>query len=423
MARIQAGTKLPGPPAAGTPGQGPGSADTPSVVYLDYNATAPLHPAARAPMLAALEALPGNPSSPHRFGQAARDALETSRARLAALLGASRREVLFTSGGTEGNNFLLHWLAAAERPAHLITSPIEHPSVLRSAEWLAAHGVRVDTLPVQADGLVRVEAVEALLRPETRLVSLMAVNNETGAIQPVAELVRRVRAWERAHVAPGAAARPPVIVHSDAVQAFGRIPLDVRAWGVDALTVTAHKLGGPKGVGAVFLREGVPVPALLLGGRQERDRRAGTESVALVAGFLGAAEWVLGEFDALQERLAGLRDGLIERLADEPGFFLNAAAAPRVANTANLGFAGVPAQSLLVALDLQGVAVSTGSACSSGAIEPSHVLRAMGVAPERLTSSLRISLGHASTPADVERCAEVLRTEARRLRGGRRAAS
>jgi len=386
-------------------------------IYLDYNATAPLHPAARERMLAALETWPGNPSSPHRFGQAARDALETGRASLAALLGCGRREVLFTSGGTEGNNLLLRWPAESPAPAHVITSPIEHPSVLRSAEWLVAHGVAVDYLPVNEAGVAQAEAVEELLRPETRLISLMAVNNETGVIQPVTELVRRVRALR-----PAESDEPPVRIHSDAVQAFGRIPLHVDEWGVDALTVAAHKLGGPKGIGAVVVREGMQVPALLLGGRQERDRRAGTESVALVEGFLGAAEWVQAQFAALNGRIASLRDRLEHHLAGTPGFYVNGQTAPRVPNTANLGFEGVPAQSLLVALDLQGVAVSTGSACSSGAIEPSHVLQAMGVPPARLESSLRISLGYATTAAEVDRCAEVLLAEVRRLRGGKQRA-
>lgn len=392
--------------------------DPPEAVYLDYNATAPLHPAARERMLAAWEAAPGNPSSPHRYGQAARDVLETARARLAELLGWTRREVVFTSGGTEGNNALLRWPAEEPGPAHVITSPIEHPSVLRCAEWLAARGVTVDYLPVDAHGVVRVEAVDALLRPETRLVSVMAVNNETGVIQPLAALAERVRAAERAQQR-----ERPVVIHSDAVQAFGRIPLDARAWGVDALTVAAHKLGGPRGIGAVSLREGLAVPPLLLGGRQERDRRAGTESVALAEGFLGAAEWVQAESAALNGRIGALRDRLVAHLADTQGFFLNGAEAPRVPNTANLGFAGVSAQSLLVALDLRGVAVSTGSACSSGAIEPSHVLQAMGVPPKRLEASLRISLGYATTEAEVDRCAEVLLDEVKRLRRRRRAAS
>ena len=392
--------------------------ESPEAIYLDYNATAPLHPAARERMLAAWEAVPGNPSSPHRFGQAARDALETARAHLAALLGWSRREVVFTSGGTEGNNALLRWPAAEPGPAHVITSPIEHPSVLRCAEWLDAQGVAVDTLPVDAHGVVQVEAVDGLLRPETRLVSVMAVNNETGVIQPLAELAQRVRAAERAQ-----GCGRPVVIHSDAVQAFGRMALDARAWGVDALTVAAHKLGGPRGIGAVTCREGLQVPPLLLGGRQERDRRAGTESVALAEGFVGAAAWVDAEREALNARIGALRDRLVAHLADAPGFFLNGAEAARVPNTANLGFAGVSAQSLLVALDLRGVAVSTGSACSSGAIEPSHVLRAMGVPAERLEASLRISLGYGTTEAEVERCAEVLRDEVKRLRGRRRVAS
>jgi cysteine desulfurase len=376
-------------------------------VYLDYNATAPLLPAAQERMLSALTRYPGNPSSPHAFGQAAKDVLETGRARLAGLAGFGRRELLFTSGGSEGNNMLLRWLAEQERPVHLITSPIEHPSLLRSCEWLERQGVAVSRLPVEPSGLVAVEAVTALIRAETRLVSLMAANNETGVIQPVARLAALVQTVQ---------SERKILVHTDAVQAFGRIPLPLKAWGVDAATLAAHKLGGPKGIGAVAIREGAPIPSFILGGRQERGHRAGTESVALVEGFVAAAEWVFGQFEELAGRLTRLRDRLIENMRDLDGFFLNGAEAPRLPNTANLGFEGVSAQSLLVALDLRGVAVSTGSACSSGAIEPSQVLRAMGVPEPRLTASLRISLGHASSEEDVERCAEVMREEVRRLR-------
>lgn len=385
----------------------------PRPVYLDYNATAPLLPEAAERMRAALGGEHGNPSSPHAFGQAARDRLETLRAGLARHLGCSRRELLFTSGGSEANNWLLRWPAWLDEPAHVITSPIEHPSVLESARWLEGRGVAVSWLPVDADGVVQVDAVADLLRPETRVVSVMAANNETGVIQPIERLVQTVRA---------AQGERPVLVHSDAVQAFGRIPFDPRVLGLDAVTVAAHKLAGPKGIGAAMLREGLNLPGFVLGGRQERGRRAGTESVLLAEGFAAAADHVFAAA-GLAGRLAALRDRLEAALADEPGVFVNGAGAPRLPNTSNIGFEGVSAESLLVALDLQGVAVSTGSACSSGAVEPSHVLRAMGVPEGRLRSALRISLGWGTSEDDVARCAEVLREEVRRLRARARRAA
>jgi cysteine desulfurase len=384
-------------------------------IYFDYNATAPLLPAALERMQAAVRDYPGNPSSPHAFGQAARDALESARTGVASRLGCSRRELTFTSGGSEANNTVFRAVAEGARPAHVITSPIEHPSILRCCDWLRAQGVAVSYLPVDDQGVVAVDAVEGMLRPETRLISLMAANNETGVIQPLQRLAEIVRQ---------AAGGRAILLHSDAVQAFGRMPLPIFSWGYDAVTVAAHKLGGPKGIGALALRRPEAVPALILGGRQERDRRAGTESVALAQGFLAATEWVWEQGSALPERLARLRDRLVERLSTGSGFFLNGAGAPRLPNTASVGFEEVSAQSLLVAADLRGVAVSTGSACSSGAMEPSHVLRAMGLAPGRVAASLRISLGWASTEQEVERAADILLAEADRLRArgqGRRA--
>lgn len=376
-------------------------------IYLDYNATAPLLPAVLERMQAALRDFPGNPSSPHAFGQAARDALEAARAGIAARLGCSRRELIFTSGGSEANNTILRGVAEGPRPVHVITTPIEHPSVLRCCDWLRAQGVEVSFLPVGEDGVADVEAVSGLIRPETRLVSVMAANNETGVVQPLKRLAQRVRG------APNGAA---VLLHTDAVQAFGRVPCLPFAWGFDAVTIAAHKLGGPKGIGALALRRPEAVPPLMLGGRQERERRAGTESVALAQGFLAAVEWVWERTPALQQDMEALRERLVRHLAEAPGFFLNGAGAPRLPNTVSGGFLGVPAQSLLVAADLAGVAISTGSACSSGAMEPSPVLRAMGLPPERVTASLRISLGWASTAEEVDRAAGILLAEAQRLR-------
>ena len=376
-------------------------------VYLDYNATAPMLSDALERMMAAARERPGNASSPHAYGQAARAALEANRARIAAALGFGRRELWFTSGGSEGNNQALRWLAELPRPVHLITTPIEHPSVLRTVEWLERQGVAVSRLPVDGQGCVAPEALGKLVRPETRMVSVMAANNETGALQPLAALGAALRNAE----GPGR-----ILFHSDAVQAFGRVALDFSAWGVDACTVTAHKLGGPKGIGALACREEAPIPALVLGGAQERGRRAGTESVFLAEGFGAAVEWIIAHGESLNARLAKLRDDLIARLQGEEGFFLNAAGAPRLPNTLNGGFAGVPAQGLLTALDLDGIAISSGSACSSGAIEPSHVLQAMGLPRERVACSLRISLGHGTSEEDVARCGEAIRWHARRIR-------
>lgn len=418
-----------------------------SLIYLDYNATAPLLPAAREALLAALDAEPGNPSSPHRAGQSARSALEEARRTLARHLGCSRRGVILTSGGSEGNNMVLRWPALGPTeghprhngPLHIITSPIEHASVRESCAWLESRGVAVSTLPVRRDGVVEVDAVGELMRPETRLVSVMAANNETGVVQPIEQLVQRVREAEAvlnrsAGAAPGPrsdlVSGPPIFIHSDAVQAWGRIALPWQEWGVDAVTVAAHKLGGPKGIGAVALRDGLgeggsPTP-WLLGGRQERGLRAGTESVALAAAFAAAADWVFGQGTALAQRLSAQRDALVAGVRDLPGFFLvgvgdenavGAHPAVRLPNTADLGFSGVTAQNLLVALDLRGLAVSSGSACSSGAVEPSHVLAAMGLPSEQVVGALRFSLGHATTDDEVQRAVAVLRSEVARMCG------
>jgi len=381
-------------------------------VYLDYNATAPMLPVALERMTSAASALPGNPSSPHGFGQDARAALEAARAALAARLGYNRSEVIFTSGGSEGNATLLGSLNGQDRPAHMITSPIEHPSVLRMAEWLASRGVAVSHLPVDGQGLIDPAALPGLLRPETRLVSVMAANNETGVIQPLAEIASELRSNRE---------EGEVLLHADAVQAFGRIPLDLAGWGYDACTITAHKIGGPKGIGVLACRERWALSPLVRGGAQERGRRAGTESVFLAEGFAAAAEWVWAQAEALPDRLCALRDRLIALLREEDGFFLNGAQAPRLPNTVNGGFLGVPAPGLLTAMDLDGVAVSSGSACSSGAIEPSHVLTAMGLPLERVQASLRISLGHATTEAEIERCADVMCRQSRRIRAMNRA--
>lgn len=360
----------------------------PRPVYLDYNATAPLRPEVRETLAAALD-LVGNPSSVHGFGRACRSAVEHARAQVAALVGARPSEVVFTSGGTEANNLALRGAAPGRR---LVVSAIEHESVLAAAPDAAR-------VPVNAQGVVDLDALDARLAAldadggPPACLSLMLANNETGVLQPVAEAARLAHAR-------GA------LVHCDAVQAAGRLPLDRAALGVDLLTLSAHKLGGPQGVGALVVRDGLTLPALLRGGGQERGRRAGTENVAGIAGFGRAAELALSDLDAAAG-LAALRDGLERRIrALVPTVRLFGAGAPRLANTSCIGLPGLPGETQVMALDLAGVAVSAGAACSSGKVRASHVLRAMGADPAEAGSAIRVSLGWATGPADIDRFIE-----------------
>ncbi|MBX6323655.1 MAG: cysteine desulfurase [Rhodospirillaceae bacterium] len=355
-------------------------------VYLDYNATAPLRPAARAALESAL-AETGNASSVHGPGRAARARIEAAREQVARLVEAAAEGVVFTSGGTEANNLAL---AGCGR-ARVLVSAVEHDSVLRAAP-------DAEILPVTAEGVVDLAALEAALRRDGRpaLVSLMLANNETGVIQPVAEAA----AIARAHGA---------LVHCDAVQAAGRIPVSLPGLGVDLLSLSAHKLGGPQGAGALVLRDGVELSPLLRGGGQERYRRAGTENVPGIAGFGAAADEAAAEPE-VQGRVAALRDTLEAGLrAAEPSLVVFGAGAPRLPNTCCFAVPGLSAETLLIALDLAGVAASSGSACSSGKVRPSHVLAAMGVPPALARGAIRISLGWASRRADVERFLEAWR--------------
>jgi cysteine desulfurase len=357
--------------------------------YLDYNATAPLRPKVREAMVGVLETF-GNPSSVHAEGREARALIEAARAKVAALAGARPEEVIFTSGGSEANA-----LALAAQPGdawHCYMSAIEHPSVLASGRFYRESTTR---LPVTGDGVIDLETLASELakhhlggwRP---FASLMAANNETGAIQPVAEAAAIV------HAAGG-------LLHSDAVQVAGRLALDFAALGADMMTLSAHKIGGPKGVGALVLREGVGVEPLIKGGGQERRRRAGTENVAGIVGFGVAAEIAAAELDKASA-LAALRDGLERRaLAIAPDALVLSGGVPRLPNTSCIAVAGTKAETLVIGLDLAGVAVSAGSACSSGKVEASHVLNAMGVAPDLAQAAIRMSLGFGSETADIER--------------------
>jgi cysteine desulfurase len=336
----------------------------------------------------------GNPSSVHHFGQQAKAALDEARSAVATLLGAEPTEVVFTSSGTESDNLAIRGAAEAlERTGrrHIIATGIEHEAVLNTVKALARRGWTATLLPVDQSGIVSPDALREALTDSTAVVSVMHANNEIGTIQPIAELARL--AHERG-----------ALFHTDAVQSAGKIAVDVKALGVDLLSVSAHKFYGPKGVGAIWIRRGLRLQPLMTGGKQERSRRAGTENVVGIIGMGVAAADAHAKRQAEATRLAGLRDRLEEGvLAAVPGTAINGARSPRVANTTNISFDRVEAESLLIALDLAGMAVSTGSACSSGTLEPSHVLKAMGFPAHRTQNSIRFSLGAANTEADIDR--------------------
>ena len=368
-------------------------------IYLDHNATTPLAPEVVDRMTAVLRDEFGNPSSVHHFGQRAKAAIDDARSAVATLIGGDPSEVVFTSGGTESDNFAIRGVAEALEPTgrrHLLSAAIEHEAVLNTFKALSRRGWATTLLSVDQTGIVAPEDVRRALTDATALVSVMHANNEIGTIQPVAEIARLAKAT-------GA------IVHTDAVQSAGKIPVDVKALGVDLLSISAHKIYGPKGVGALWIRRGLRLQPLLTGGKHERSRRAGTENVAGIVGMGVAAQLVRAKMAAEAERLAGLRDRLEEGvLRAVSGTAINGTRSPRVPNTTNISFDRVEAESLLIALDLEGIAVSTGSACSSGTLEPSHVLKAMGFPPHRTQNSIRFSLGAANTDADVDRVIAVL---------------
>jgi cysteine desulfurase len=336
----------------------------------------------------------GNPSSVHHFGQRAKAAIDEARTNVANLIGADPSEVLFTSGGTEADNIAIRGAAEALEPTgrrHLIASAIEHEAVLNTLKALAKRGWTTTLLAPDQAGILSASTLGEALADDTALVSVMHANNEIGTIQPIAELART--AHDRG-----------ALFHSDAVQSAGKIPVNVKTLGVDMLSMSAHKFYGPKGVGALWIRRGLRVLPLLTGGRQERSRRAGTENVAGIVGMGVAARIAASKMDEEGRRLATLRDRLEAGiLRAVPGTAVNGSAGARVPNTTNISFDRVEAESLLIALDLQGIAVSTGSACSSGTLEPSHVLKAMGFSAHRAQNSIRFSLGASNTDAEIDR--------------------
>ncbi len=371
------------------------------LIYLDNNATTPTLPAVWEAMRPYLADAYGNPASAHRAGRRARQALEDARERVAALLGAGPDEVIFTSGATEANNLAVFGLAG-DPPGHVVASPVEHPSVAEPLRRLEEVGFRVDYLPVDRTGAVRAEALAGLLRPETRLVTVMLANNETGAVQPIADLL---------------ADRPSLPFHCDAVQAAGRVPVHFGRLGVTSLSLSAHKFHGPRGVGALLLRRGTQLRPLFFGGHQQGGRRPGTESVALAVGLAAALELAEREGEARRERVRALRRRLLDALRREAApVVLNGPEEGGIPHTLSLSFPGCRADVLLMSLDLAGVACSTGSACSSGSLLPSPVLKAMGVPDEVLHSTMRFSLSALLTEAEIEEAGRRIAAAVRRLR-------
>ncbi len=377
-------------------------------VYFDYNATTPLTPAAAEAVAAATRDLFGNASSVHHFGQQAKAAIDEARSALAALVHADPSEIVFTSGGTEADNLAIRGAVDALDATgrrHLIASAIEHEAVLNTVKALARRGWRATLLPVDHSGVVSPDRLREIISADTALVSVMHANNEIGTIQPIAALA----AIAHEHGA---------LMHTDAVQSAGKIGVDARALGVDLLSLSAHKFNGPKGAGALWIKRGTRMLPILTGGKHERNRRAGTENVPAIAGMGVAARHAAEKMGAESARVAALRDRLEDGILGRvPGTTVNGARGSRVPNTTNISFERVEAESLLIALDLEGVAVSTGSACSSGTLEPSHVLRAMGFSAHRTQNSLRFSLGLFSTGEEVDRVVELLPGLVEKLRG------
>ncbi|HEV2297580.1 MAG TPA: cysteine desulfurase family protein [Candidatus Acidoferrales bacterium] len=375
-------------------------------VYLDYNATTPVHREVLESMLPYFCDAAGNASSIHSAGRRARSAVENARASVAQLIGAKPSEIVFTSGGTEADNLAIFGsIGASNRERkHVICSSIEHHAVLEACEAAGKRGIEVTQLPVSSDGIVDPDDVRRAIRPETILITVMHANNELGTIQPVEEIGKITR-------------ESKVRFHTDAVQSVGKIPVDVKAIAVDLLSLSAHKICGPKGVGALYVREGTPLEPMLRGGSNQRDRRPGTENVPGIVGLGRAAEIARRELAAGHSRIAALRDrlerGILERIS---GSRVNGDRARRVPNTTNIAFADCEGESLVIALDLAGVECATGAACSSGAVSPSHVLTAIGLSPSEAKSSLRLSLGSLSTQEDVESALEIFPSIVARVR-------
>lgn len=361
-------------------------------VYLDHSATTPVHPDVLAAMLPYFSEKFGNASSIHAWGREARKAVETAREQVARLIGADPREIVFTSGGTESDNLAIRGVAIAnaQRGKHIITSAVEHHAVLHVCEALEKEGFTVTYLPVDQYGMVSPADVEKALRPDTILVTLMHANNEVGTIQPLAEIGRLLKTRR-------------IYFHTDAVQSVGKIPVNVDELSVDLLTISGHKIYGPKGVGALYIRKGTKIESLAKGGGHERGRRAGTENVPGIVGLGAACAIAAAELESENRRLTELRDRLIKGILERiPDVVLNGHPTERLPHNVNISVKYVEGESMLLNLDMKGIAASSGSACTSGSLEPSHVLIAMGVPHEVAHGSLRLTLGRMTTAEDID---------------------
>lgn len=375
-------------------------------IYMDHNATAPVHPAVVDAILPYYREAYGNASSVHAFGREARSAMEEAREKIAEFIGAQPREIVFTSGGTESDNFAIAGVAYqnAKKGKHIITTAIEHPAVLNTCEHLETHGFEVTYLGVDRHGIVSLDDLREAIREDTILITIMHANNEIGTIEPMKEIGEIAR-------------EKGIVLHSDAVQAVGKIPVNVDETGVDLISISAHKIYGPKGIGAMYMRRGTKVEPLIRGGHHERNRRAGTENVPGIVGFGKAVEVAASDLEEEGKRLFSLTEKLRTGLQDQlEHVYANGHPTERLPGTMNLSFDFLEGESILLNLDMKGVAVSTGSACTSGSLEPSHVMTAIGIPVATAQGAIRFSLGRANTEADVDYVLEELPPIIRRLR-------
>lgn len=378
-------------------------------IYLDHAATSPMHPDVIQAMIPVMEGTFGNPSSVHAFGREARHIVDVAREKVAASIGATDKQIIFTSGGTEADNMALIGVANAcrEQGKHIITTAIEHHATLHAANYLESQGFEVTYLPVDASGAIKLSDLQAALRPDTVLVSVMMINNETGVMQPIQAIGDLLESH-------------PAHFHTDAVQAYGTEEIDVKTLGVDLLSVSAHKINGPKGIGALYVADRVRIKPITYGGEQERKRRAGTENVASIAGFGKAAELAKQKRTERKAAYQLLQDTFISELKIAGiDFFINGDSGQRSAGIVNISFPGTHVESLLMNFDLSGVTVSSGSACTAGSVDPSHVLKTMYGDDERVTNSIRFSFGYGNTAETVAEAAHTVAAIIKRLTKGK----
>jgi len=376
------------------------------MIYIDHNATTPVSSEVLEAMMPYFQQSFGNASSYYQPGRTARSGLEKARRLIAASIGALPEEIVFTGSGTESDNLALRGVCRAffGKAFHVITSQIEHHAVLKTCEDLQGQGGRITRIPVDKNGRIDPEDVARNIAPDTAVISIMCANNETGVIQPIKAVSEIAR-------------QKGIIFHTDAVQAFGKMPIQVDDLGVDLMTMSAHKIYGPKGVGALYIRKDTNIAPMITGGSQERALRAGTENIPAIAGFAKAAEMATASLEEVGSRIGSLRDNLENQIIQQiDNAVINGHGVPRIANTSSVSFASIDGESILLHLDLRGICASTGSACATGSTEPSHVLSAMGLSPVESQGTIRFSLGKDNTPEDIDRIAVVMREIVSQLR-------